>query len=542
MSIIRHLTDLALEAFPFLRLERGSGSPLAIESRMVQGTVLAERYIIEQLIGIGGMSSVYLATDLNLPGKKWAVKESQMLNSTISVSNLASEAHVLISLSHHRLPRIVDYITDEDNGYCYLVMDYVEGVHLDKFVREKNGLLFGELIRMGIQICEGLQYLHGQHPPIIHRDLKPSNLLINSKLEISFIDFGIARQYKEHSLEDTVKLGTVGFAAPEQYGGQQSDGRSDLYSLGALLTYLGTNGQYTYWCSDAEQMLKNNGFVLILPVLQRLLMYDPNDRYRSAEEVAEVLRSLLIPNQLHEPGERKTRSYGKHKYIPKQRTFVIAVMGTSAGVGATHVSISVAHILSRFARKVAFVDMGVRSSVFQHLSESLLAEKCDTPSDSLSLLSQFQIHHVQYFSSPARSQLLGLFTKDFEFIICDLGSGHRKDWVDEFQRADLSVLVTSGAEWRHDELMTSAELLNQVISKSNQICFVPMTTGERSKQIRKRVGSHEIYPFPAEMNPYMPSDLTEEAFFEACGNKLPQSIMIQRNEGRNSKRKWRRHK
>lgn len=507
---------------------------------MVQGTVLAERYTIEQLIGIGGMSLVYLATDLKLPGKKWAVKESQIMNSPIG-SNLAAEAHVLISLCHHRLPRIVDFITDKDSGYCYLVMDYVEGDHLDKFVREKNGLVFDELVRMGIQICEGLQYLHGQHPPIIHRDLKPSNLLINSELEISFIDFGIARQYKEHSQEDTVKLGTVGFAAPEQYGGKQSDARSDLYSLGALLTYLGTNGQFTFWCSEAEQMLKKNGFVQILSVLQRLLMYDPDDRYRSAQEVAEVLRSLLSPIRLHVPGERKTMLSTKDNNL-EHRSFVIAVMGTSAGVGATHVSISVAHILSRFARKVAVVDMGVRSSVFQRLSESLLAEKCDNYSESLPLLSQFQIHQVQYFSSPARSQLLGLFTKDFEFIICDLGSGRHKDWIEEFQRADLSILVTSGAEWRQDELITLRELFNQQLSQSNQICFVPMTNGERSKQISKIVGSKEIYPFPAEMNPYVPSELTEEAFFEACGNKLPQDMMIQRDEGRISKRRWRRHK
>lgn len=508
---------------------------------MVRGAVLAERYVIEQLIGIGGMSRVYLATDLKLPGKRWAVKESYIANAMIGESNLVAEAHVLISLCHHRLPRIVDFIRNEDNGHCYLVMDYVEGVHLDKFVQAKNGLVIDEIITIGIQICEGLEYLHGQHPQIIHRDLKPSNLLINDKFEITFIDFGIARQYKEHALEDTVKLGTVGFAAPEQYGGKQSDGRSDLYSLGALLTYLGTNGQFTFWGSDTEHILQKNGFTPIMPVLKRLLMYDPNDRYSSAQEVSELLRSLLISFRVEEPEKEKAFAAIKYKSYPDHRPFVIAVMGTTTGVGATHVSISVAHILSHCAKRVAIVDMGVRSSVFQRLSESILAEPSNFNAQHVSQISQFQIHQVQYFSSPVRSQLQGLFSSAFEFIICDLGSGRRKDRMEEFLRADLSILVISGAEWKQDELIIAKEVLHQQFLKSNPIAFVPMTSNERNKQIRKVVGSKDIYPFPAEMNPYVPSDLTVEAFTIACGNKLPQNMM-QKDEGRGNKRRWRRHK
>ncbi|MBA9084070.1 serine/threonine-protein kinase [Fontibacillus solani] len=507
---------------------------MTLESGLVKGAILAQRYQIEHLIGIGGMSRVYLASDLKLPGKRWAIKESAV--SANRGDHLAEEAEVLISLQHHRLPHIVDFFYLSNTGFCYLVMDFIEGVHLDKYVMGKGGLSFEELIKLGVQICEGLQYLHDHQPPIIHRDLKPSNLLINSKLEITFIDFGIARTYKEASQEDTVKLGTVGFAAPEQYGGKQSDGRADLYSLGALLLYLGTDCQYTLWSDDADKRLRNKGFAHISLILCRLLRTSPEDRFNSAHQTAEALKLLLQTSQ--KPSDR---SFAVTTY---RRPFVIAVMGTGPGIGVTHLSIAIAHLLSRRAERVAIIELDPKSTAFTALSEIFEAEKGIFRNNAkLSHLQNkgFQIKGVQYIRSPARNELLALFSDYYEFVICDLGSGRRKECLEEFQRADLSLLVCSGAEWRQEELVIFADQFKDVNAASKWICCVPFGRKEIVRQLRKTSGIKEVYSFPAEEDPFSPSGLTEEVFMEVCGDALPQNIIQQRSGFGLGRKRWRRN-
>ncbi|MEC0139276.1 serine/threonine-protein kinase, partial [Paenibacillus macerans] len=260
--------------------------------QLAPGDLLAGRYSIERVAGQGGMSRVYLASDLKLPGKVWAVKESQAAAGHSVL--VAQEAELLISLNHPRLPRIVDFIQEGGTGYSYIVMDYIEGEHLDRYVKTREGRMPTEtLIRFGLQIAEGLHYLHTHRPPVIHRDVKPSNLLVDGKGQVRFIDFGIARTYSPDKAEDTVQLGTVGFAAPEQYGGSQSDGRADLYSLGAVLLYLGTGCKCSAWTQEAEECLRGRGHGALLPVLERLLQQRPEARYASAEAAGEALRGVL---------------------------------------------------------------------------------------------------------------------------------------------------------------------------------------------------------------------------------------------------------
>ncbi|HEY4391976.1 MAG TPA: serine/threonine-protein kinase, partial [Paenibacillus sp.] len=263
---------------------------------LAEGDVIAGRYRIERLIGQGGMSHVYLAADLKLPGKLWAIKE--MTDRVPREMQLEEEAALLIAMNHHRLPRIVDFWSSETGDHSYLVMDYIEGVHLDQYVRKLGSSFKPEtLIGIGMQICEGLHYLHSRKPPIIHRDLKPSNLLIDSKGEIRFVDFGIARKFRPNGIEDTIKLGTIGFAAPEQYGGRQSDGRADLYSLGAVLLYLGTHCKYMECTSEAMTLLAKNGFSRLAPVIEKLLHSHPEERFQTSQDAGAALSKLIERSQ-----------------------------------------------------------------------------------------------------------------------------------------------------------------------------------------------------------------------------------------------------
>lgn len=163
--------------------------------KLAPGDLLAGRYRIERIIGEGGMSRVYLAEDLKLPGKAWAVKECLTVpGEPVSV---AKEVKLLITLNHYRLPRIVDFIDPDRDGYSYIVMDYIQGVPLDQFIRAREGRLpLDLLVRYGLQIAEGLRYLHRHEPPVIHRDVKPANLLVDDKGELRFVDFGIARTFQ----------------------------------------------------------------------------------------------------------------------------------------------------------------------------------------------------------------------------------------------------------------------------------------------------------------------------------------------------------
>lgn len=116
-------------------------------------------------------------------------------------------------------------------------MDFIEGESLDKILNEYGAQPEDKVIEWAMQICDVLSYLHSQKPPIIYRDMKPANLMLKPNGNISIIDFGIAREYKEQNLADTTVLGTKGYAPPEQYSGQ-TDPRSDIFALGMTMHHL----------------------------------------------------------------------------------------------------------------------------------------------------------------------------------------------------------------------------------------------------------------------------------------------------------------
>lgn len=206
------------------------------------GQIIDDKYEILKLIGQGGMSRVYLAMDKRL-NKQWAVKEiekrARNRNNEVVIQSAIAEANMIKRLDHPAIVRIVDIIDDGD--VIYIIEDYIEGETLASIL-ESNGAQPQELvIKWAMQLCEALEYLHTRKPPIIYRDMKPANVMVKPDGNIKIIDFGIAREYKESGLADTVCLGTRGYAAPEQFGGKgQTDARTDVYCLGATLYHMVT--------------------------------------------------------------------------------------------------------------------------------------------------------------------------------------------------------------------------------------------------------------------------------------------------------------
>lgn len=489
---------------------------MILAQTLTPGYLLAGRYRIESVIGAGGMSRVYLASDVNLPGKFWAVKES-VQQDDYSLS-MEEEAGLLISLNHPRLPRITDFIRNEEQSLTYLVMDYIEGIHLDRYVRQLHKKLSLDLlVQFGIQICEGLDYLHSHQPPVIHRDLKPANLLIDGKGEIRFIDFGIARRYKEQQPEDTVKLGTVGFAAPEQYGGRQSDGRSDLYSLGAVMLYIGTEFKFTEWCKAAERVMRENGFAAIVPVVGDLLKLNPEDRIPSARETAKALREISSGSSL---STYSRNNIGQESPM-NRRTMVIAVTGTSGGVGVTYTALTLAHVLSRHLRRIAVVETDSKSGAFSSIyrwDNERVPESC---SGAAVVVPQwFRLKGVQYVRAPSRSEWLGLLSGEHDVVICDMGSSPSKEWMEEFARADLSVVVTSAAKWRYEEIISFSTNITAGKMKQSWICLIPLGSSEAGQHISRSLSGQSVRLVPAESNPFAPGPATEAMYLELCGHLL----------------------
>lgn len=209
------------------------------------GMVLAGRYCIREEIGRGGFSIVYCAEDLTSHAPRFvaikrihlsALSSRQIIDATETFNREVSMLSRFQEIPG--IPEFYDYFTDPENWY--LVMAYIDGQTLEEYMQHEPGGYLSELetLEVGIALASILQDLHWANPPVIFRDLKPANIIVTPARTLSLVDFGIARVFTTGKKKDTTPLGSPGYAPPEQYGRAQTDGRADIYSLGATLSTL----------------------------------------------------------------------------------------------------------------------------------------------------------------------------------------------------------------------------------------------------------------------------------------------------------------
>jgi serine/threonine protein kinase len=213
--------------------------------QLSSGTVLVDRYQIQDVIGIGGMGSVYRARDMHFPNviKLVAVKEminqapDPLIRETI-VRNFEREANILVTLNHPSIPKIYDFFSIDNRSY--LVEEFINGRDLEAVLKSTlEPIKEDQVIIWSIQICDVLEYLHTHKPePIIFRDIKPSNVMINQANNVILVDFGIAKMFKTG--QKGTMIGTEGYSPPEQYRGEATL-QTDIYALGATMHHLLTH-------------------------------------------------------------------------------------------------------------------------------------------------------------------------------------------------------------------------------------------------------------------------------------------------------------
>jgi serine/threonine protein kinase len=268
-----------------------------------RGALLHNRYRIDEILGQGGMGSVYRAVDENL-GVDVAVKEN-LFTTDEYARQFRLEAVILANLRHPNLPRVTDHFVIGDQGQ-YLVMDYIEGEDLRQRMERTNSLPDDEVIIIGAAMSNALSYLHSRKPPILHRDIKPGNVKVTPDGEVFLVDFGLAKVIQGSQVTTTgARAMTPGYSPPEQYGTARTDPRTDIYSLGATLYAALTgiipedglarameNAELTPIRKRAPKVSRR-----LAAAIEKAMAVDPDDRFQEASDFGKALLNASSKTQ-----------------------------------------------------------------------------------------------------------------------------------------------------------------------------------------------------------------------------------------------------
>jgi serine/threonine-protein kinase len=266
------------------------------------GSLLADRYRLEERVAGGGMGEVWRATDMLLQ-RIVAVKllRESLAEDPIVAERFRREALLAAQLSHPNMAGVFDYV--QNNGRPGIVMEFVDGETLAERLGREERLSVADSVRIASGLLSALQSAHGAG--IVHRDVKPGNVMLTAAGDVKVTDFGIARAASDHTLTETgMVIGTAHYLAPEQVSGEPATPSSDLYAVGAIL-YETLAGQRPFEAETpiavamkrlAEEpppvrSLRPDVPEPVANVIERSMSRAPSERYASAEAMREALES-----------------------------------------------------------------------------------------------------------------------------------------------------------------------------------------------------------------------------------------------------------
>lgn len=186
----------------------------------------------------------------------------------------------LQQLDSNWFPHIFEIV--EEDGKLIVIEEYISGQTLEKYMNQSQMLTMAQTLSVMMDVCQALKLLHEQTPPIIHCDIKPSNIILSVDGIWKVIDFNTARYYDASVQRDTTFLGTMEYAAPEQFGDIQTDVRTDIYALGAMMNYLLTGKNHKKYVYEGAAG----------KIIEKCTRFDPNLRYQSVGELVQALKQL----------------------------------------------------------------------------------------------------------------------------------------------------------------------------------------------------------------------------------------------------------
>jgi len=268
------------------------------------------KYKLLDLLGRGGMGSVFVAQHTTM-NRRVALKiiSKELGRDRASLDRFLVEARAVAAVDH---PNIVHaYNVDNEGDRYYIVMEYVEGQDLQRMVEAQGPLEFENAVEYIRQAAEGLAHAHGRK--MVHCDIKPANLIVNQQGAVKILDMGMARLVgrEEPAAQDERVLGTVDYLAPEQaMGSASADHRVDIYSLGCTLYFLLTGQPPFPEGTLAERIVKHQAQEPrsltelrpgvprdLVKICQKMMAKNPDQRFQTAEEIAQVLAQWRPPKQ-----------------------------------------------------------------------------------------------------------------------------------------------------------------------------------------------------------------------------------------------------
>ena len=268
------------------------------------GRKLDGRYLIESLLGVGGMANVYKGRDVRT-GNAIAVKvlKEEFLDNEELVRRFKNESKAISILDHPNIVKVYDVsVTDR---LQYIVMEYIDGITLKEYLKQRGGALtWKEVIHFATQVLGALEHAHSKG--IVHRDVKPQNIMLQADGSIKMMDFGIARFSRAQSQTVSDKaIGSVHYISPEQAKGDHTDGRTDIYSVGVMMYemlsgHLPFDGSGTVSIAIMQISEKPKPLAQVAPnvpeglrqITEKAMEKDPDDRYQSAAEMLQAIQAF----------------------------------------------------------------------------------------------------------------------------------------------------------------------------------------------------------------------------------------------------------
>lgn len=431
----------------------------------MQQEIWFQKYRILGLLGSGGNARVYLAEHIKLNSLR-AIKYISKNHPLYDLQ--CKEALILKNLKHSNIPIIYDIEEDADGSY--IVEQYLEGDTLKKYISSNGPLNEAEIIRLGLQLCDLIEYLHSIERPVYYLDLKPDNLILAGRT-LKLIDFGSAI-YRDELTDRQCYFATKGYAAPELYNSSMIDERCDVYGIGMLLYFMATG----IYISNERKEIDNIDCLVkcsarLKKIINNCLKFHPAQRYSSVCGLKRQLSAVRQKNQYQSEPDR---------------TVKIAIAGAQSRIGVTHLSFRLSRYLRSLGCKSLYCEKNGSDCIWS-------VKNCYEEVDIRNTIYKIEGIHML-----AGSRAAGRDSEGYPYDIQDFGV-LSEDNLADYLAADIKLLVLGVKDW---ELTCAQRVINMTAEYKEIAYLFNYIDGRQFQRMVRSMDHRKCYRIPYEPDPY----------------------------------------